>query len=72
MTVRKYGTRNGSVGSVVITAENKNNGHVAYVIGKTNQGWVLAESNYGLNQKVSYNRVIPFNSPSIIGFIKPT
>lgn len=70
-TARKYGSTP-RVGSVVLTSENKVNGHVAYVVGKNQQGWVLAESNYGLNGKVNYGRVIPYNSPSILGFINPT
>jgi hypothetical protein len=70
--VRKYGSKKGGIGSVVITSENKKNGHVAYIIGKNDKGYILAESNYGLNGKVNYGRTIPFNSPSIIGFIKPS
>jgi surface antigen len=67
---RKHGSAP-KIGSVVLTSENKTNGHVAYVIGRNQQGWVLAESNYGLNGKVNYGRVIPYNSQSILGFINP-
>ena len=70
-TVQKYGSKTGSVGSVIITSENKQSGHVAYIIGRSSKGWILAESNYGNDERVDYGRVIPFNSPSIIGYIKP-
>lgn len=73
-TAKKYGVpiNQARVGSVVLTSENKTNGHVAYIIGSTPQGFVLGESNYGMNGKVSYGRVIPFNSPKILGIINPT
>lgn len=58
-------------GSVLLTNENKDTGHVAYIIGANKQGFVVAESNYGLNEKVSYGRVIPFNSSKILGVINP-
>jgi hypothetical protein len=32
---------------------------------------VTAESNYNLNEKVNYGRVIPFNSSKIVGVINP-
>lgn len=70
-TVKKYGSKTGGVGSVVITSESKTTGHVAYVIGRNTKGYIVAESNYGLNGKVSYGRVIPYNSPNLIGFLQP-
>jgi hypothetical protein len=71
---KKYGVplSKARVGSILLTAENKDNGHVAMIIGITPQGFRLAESNYGLNQKVSYGRIIPFNSPLILGVLNPT
>jgi len=69
-TVKKYGT-SGGVGKVLITNENKKSGHVAYIIGKTAKGWILGESNYGLDGRINYGREIPFNSPSIIGYLQP-
>lgn len=73
-TAQKYGVSipQAKIGSVVLTNENKTNGHVAYVIGKTSQGFIVAESNYGLNEKVSYGRVIPYNSKNILGILNPT
>ena len=68
--VKKYGT-NGGVGKVLITNESKKNGHVAYIIGRTDKGWRLAESNYKLDGKINYGRIIPFNSPSIVGYLQP-
>lgn len=71
--VKRYGVPQSQArpGSVVITNENKNTGHVAYIVGQNAQGWVLAESNYGLDERVRYGRVLPYNSPSIIGYINP-
>lgn len=69
--VKKYGSKIGSVGSVLITNESKKNGHVAYIIGKNAKGWILSESNYKLDGKINYGRVIPFNSPSIVGYLQP-
>jgi surface antigen len=73
-TVQKYGLpiTQARPGSVLITAENKKTGHVAYVLARTAQGVYVAESNYGLNGKVSYGRFIPFNSPIALGVINPT
>jgi hypothetical protein len=73
-TVKKYGSpiTKAKLGSVLITKENKTTGHVAYIVGANKSGFILAESNYGLNGKVSYGRIIPFNSPNIIGIINPT
>ena len=70
--VRDHGTQFGGPGEVIVTNESKSTGHVAYVIGANYKGYILAESNYGLNGKVSYGRVIPYGSKSIIGFIKPS
>lgn len=72
-TVKKYGSpiSQARQGSVLITAENKKTGHVAYILGRSPKGFIVAESNYGLNEKVSYGRVIPYNSPNIIGIINP-
>lgn len=58
-------------GSVLLTAENKTSGHVAYIMGANKNGFILAESNYAQPEKVSYGRVIPFNSPQILGVINP-
>ncbi|MFP5260994.1 MAG: hypothetical protein ACLGJB_03710 [Blastocatellia bacterium] len=74
--VRKYGIplNQARVGSILVTSENKENGHVAWIIGKNDKGFILAESNRYPKSKpeqVSYGRVIPFNSPSIIGAINP-
>jgi len=71
--VQKYGTSllNAAIGSVVVTKENPTYGHVAYIIGKNAQGWLVAESNYKQSNMVSYGRVIPYNSPLVIGVINP-
>lgn len=73
-TVKEYGVplNKARPGSVLITDESKANGHVAYITGITPKGFQLAESNYGLDERVDYGRVIPFNSPRIIGVINPT
>lgn len=72
--VRKYGTSlaNAKIGSVIVTRENPTYGHVAYIIGKNSRGWIVGESNYKQSRRVSYGRVIPYNSPSLIGVINPT
>jgi hypothetical protein len=73
--VQKYGTSasNGRIGSVIVTKENPTYGHVAYIIGRNAQGWIVGESNFKQNnQRISYGRIIPFNSPKIVGVINPT
>ena len=72
--VQKYGTSlaNAKIGSVIVTRENPTYGHVAYIIGKNAQGWIVGESNYKQSNRVSYGRVIPFNSPKLVGVINPT
>lgn len=72
--VTKYGTSpaNAKIGSVIVTKENPTYGHVAYIVGKNASGWIVAESNYKQSNKVSYGRVIPFNSPKLVGVINPT
>lgn len=72
-TAKKYGVplSQARPGSVILTSENKTTGHVAYIIGRTKQGFVVGESNYGLDGRVRYGRVIPFNSPNILGIINP-
>jgi CHAP domain len=61
------------IGSILITSENKKSGHVAYVIGINSKGWIVAESNFSNNnsERVSYGRVISFNSPKLIGALQP-
>jgi hypothetical protein len=73
-TVQKYGTSvsNARIGSVIVTKENPTYGHVAYIIGKNAEGWIVAESNYKQSNQVSYGRVIPFNSSKVVGVINPT
>jgi len=73
-TARKYGVplSQARTGSVILTNESKDTGHVAYVIGKNAKGFVLGESNYGLNGKVSYGRILPYNSSKIVGVINPS
>ena len=72
--VAKYGASfaNAKIGSVIISKDNPTYGHVAYIIGKNAQGWLVAESNYKQSERVSYGRVIPFNSPKVVGIINPT
>lgn len=70
--VQKYGSGQANVGSVIVTRENPTYGHVAVIIGVTPQGFVVAESNYKQSERVSYGRVIPFNSSNIVGVINPT
>lgn len=72
--VKKHGTSlaNAGTGSVIVTKENPTYGHVAFIVGRNTQGFVVAESNYKQSNKVSYGRVIPYNSPKIIGVINPT
>ncbi len=71
--VKKYGTSlaNAKVGSVIVTKENPTYGHVAWIIGQNAQGYVVAESNFKQSNKVSYGRVIPYNSSKIVGVINP-
>jgi hypothetical protein len=71
--VKKHGTQlsNARIGSVIVTKENPTYGHVAWIIGKNDRGYIVAESNFKQNEKVSYGRVIPFNSSKIVGVINP-
>ncbi len=71
--VQKYGTslKNAGIGSVIVTKENPTYGHVAWIIGKNDQGYIVAESNFKQSNKVSYGRVIPYSSNKIIGVINP-
>lgn len=72
--VEKYGTSvaNARIGSVIVTKENPTYGHVAYIIGRNAKGWIVGESNYKQSNRVSYGRIIPFNSPKLVGVINPT
>lgn len=72
--VQKYGTSpaNAGKGSVIVTKENPTYGHVAYIIGQNKNGWIVAESNFKQSEKVSYGRVIPYNSQKIVGVINPS
>jgi surface antigen len=71
--VQKYGTdlANATIGSVIVTKENPTYGHVAYIIGQNEKGYIVAESNFKQSNKVSYGRVIPYNSSKVIGVINP-
>lgn len=60
------------IGTVLITNESKENGHVAVINAITPKGYQVSESNYSLNGKVNHTRIIPFNSPKLIGGINPT
>jgi hypothetical protein len=73
-TVQKYGVplNQAGIGSVIITSENKASGHVAWIIGKNDKGFIVAESNFAAKNKVSYGRVIPYSSKKIIGVINPS
>jgi hypothetical protein len=72
--VKKYGTsiNNARVGSVIVTKENPTWGHVAYIIGRNAQGFIVSESNFKQSNKISHGRIIPYNSPKIVGVINPT
>jgi surface antigen len=72
--VKKNGTSlaNAGTGSVIVTKENPTYGHVAFIVGRNAQGYVVAESNFKQSNKISYGRVIPYNSPKIIGVINPS
>lgn len=71
--VKKTGTSisNAKLGSVIVTNENPTYGHVATIIGANKNGFIVAESNYAAPNKVSYGRVIPYNSNRIVGLINP-
>lgn len=73
-TANKYGVpvNQAKIGSVILTNESRATGHVAMVIGITPQGFKLAESNFKGDGKVQYGRILPFNSPKLIGVINPT
>lgn len=72
--VQKHGTSiaNAKIGSVIVTKENPTYGHVAWIVGKNDKGFIVAESNFKQSERVSYGRVIPFNSPKLVGVINPT
>ena len=74
--VRAHGTSlaNAQTGSVLVTSEASDTGHVTWIIGKNASGYIVAESNKNPKtnpEKISYGRVIPFNSPKIVGVINP-
>lgn len=58
-------------GTVLITNESRENGHVAVINAVTSKGYQVTESNYGGNGKVNHTRIIPFNSPKLIGGLNP-
>jgi hypothetical protein len=60
------------IGTVLVTSEHEDYGHVPVINGITDKGYRVTESNYKLDGKVSHTRIIPFNSPKIIGGINPT
>ena len=72
--VQKFGTSlaNAGSGSVIVTKENPTFGHVAFIVGRNAQGFVVTESNFKQSNRISYGRTIPYNSPKIIGVINPT
>lgn len=72
--IKKYGSplSTAGIGSILVTKENPTYGHVATIIGKNVQGWIVAESNFKQSNKVSYGRVVPFNSSKLVGVINPT
>ena len=72
--VAKYGVplNKARVGSVLVTAENPTYGHVAVITGIAKNGFVVTESNFKQSERISHNRVIPFNSPKLVGVINPT
>lgn len=71
--VQKYGTSiaNAKLGSVIVTKENPTYGHVAWIVGRNDKGFVLAESNFAQSNRISYGRVIPYSSKQIVGVINP-
>jgi hypothetical protein len=73
-TIQNYGVPQNKwgVGTVLITSENKKYGHVPIINAITPKGYQVTESNYNLDEKVSHTRIIPFNSPKLIGGINPS
>ncbi len=61
---------NAKVGDVVITNENPTYGHVAVVTEILPNGFRVSESNFKQSDRVSHDRIIPFNSPKIYGAVR--
>lgn len=72
--VKNHGTSlaNAGIGSVIVTKENSTYGHVAWIVGKNEQGYQVVESNFKQSERISYGRTIPYNSPKIVGVINPS
>lgn len=63
---------NVQVGDIIVTGENQTYGHTAMVNAILSDGRIqLTESNYHLNEKVTYNRIISPNDKKIYGAIRP-
>ena len=71
--VKKYGVplSQAGVGSILVQNDDPKAGHVSWIIGQNDQGYIVAESNYGNNEKITYGRVVPYNSKHIVGVINP-
>lgn len=62
--------QNPQIGDVIVTGENKTYGHTAMINAILPNGFRVTESNFRGDEKVTHDRIIPFNSPQIYGAIR--
>lgn len=75
-TLDKYGNRGPfptdyiQAGDVIITIEDRNNGHVAFVNSRAGLDLVLTESNYHKDGLIHHNRLMRATNPNIFGIFR--
>jgi surface antigen len=62
--------QNPQIGDVIVTGENKTYGHTAMINAILPNGFRVTESNFRGDERVTHDRIIPFNSPQIYGAIR--
>jgi len=62
--------QNPQIGDVIVTGENKTYGHTAMINAILPNGFRVTESNFKGDERVTHDRIIPFNSPQIYGAIR--
>jgi hypothetical protein len=62
--------QNPRIGDVIVTGENKTYGHTAMINAILPNGFRVTESNFRGDERVTHDRIIPFNSPQIYGAIR--
>jgi len=62
--------QNPRIGDVIVTGENKTYGHTAMINAILPNGFRVTESNFRGDERVTHDRIIPFNSSQIYGAIR--